>query len=266
MQNASIARAITVAGETKSQMARITANAQKEKARRDARKRVIQKAQTAREQQLDKCIAVAMRGVSALVTMGKDEQIQKLVKARAEIGKSFPLYTAYRDGGSAWIALVDGERDDGGYVWGCRIPRDQEINTEVRFEQNVIIVAIYILFCSYFPSDSSHAKDEEVLKWECKIPLPFTRRERKVAATQLRMITIVSTSSPLEEWDLSSDESSPVTDELLKEIERTDAHLATDDTQTKHEWEANLVLLRFLMDCSRPRQLQNYLKVALERI
>lgn len=247
-------------------MARITADAQRKKARRDARERAIQKAQTVREQQLDKYIAVAMRGVSALVKMGKDEQIQKLVKARAEIGESFPLYAAYRDGGSAWEALVDGERDDGGYVWGCRTPRDQEITAEVRFEQNVIIVTIHILFYSYFPSGSNHAEDEEVLKWECEIPLSLTRQERKTAAMQLRMITIVETSSPLEEWDLDPDESSPVTDKLLEEIERTDAHLAADDTQTKHEWEANLVLLRFLMDCSRPRKLQAYFENALKHL
>lgn len=262
-----VSRAVARANQVKRNFNRIAAQALQEKGRRETRERAVQEAQTAREQKLDRQIVLAMRGVSAIVRLCEDSHIQKLIKARDSIGKSVPLYHAYRDGGSAWDFLIADERC--GYVWGVHNPRDQEISVDAILHPNEIELYIGILFLGHLDYSGRSVKDDEISTWECKIPLSLPRKGRKEVKSELRTIATSDLSSPWEDWSISPDYAEPVTDALINKIRRGDARLAAHtakNAKAEYEWMANHVLVRFLMDCSRQERLQEYLELALKRI
>lgn len=263
-----IARARTSANQTRLRLERVTAQARREKEQQEARERKAQREQAAREHQLDLDVVTAMRGISAIASLCKGEQMQGLLEARSAIGEPTILYKAYRDGGSAWEALMNGERDDGGYVWGFRTPRDQEISVKVALHRNEIVLEIDIEFCSFMTSGETISSNE-ISSWECKVALSTDKKLRKEIALQLRALVLSEMGSPWSEWEIDPERMESATTALLKEIKNADAHVAADDAQTiekEYEWSANIVLFRFLMDCSRPTQLQQYLDAALSSI
>ncbi len=263
----SLSRAEASTNQIKHNMGRIVAQAQKEKRRREAQERAVKEAQAARELILDRRIATAMHGVSAMSKLCRSEQMQALLKARAAIGKHISLYHAYRDGGSAWNYLINDNRDL--YVWGVHSPRDQEISVEVIFRPDEIILTIEILFHSYLDHEGRVEENDEASVWECKVALSLNKKQRKDIALQLRKIVIFNTSVHWEAHEVGLFESRSVTDELLTAIRRASASLAADGEQTvrkEYEWAAEMVMLRFLIDCSYPSKLQEYLNEALAQI
>lgn len=263
-----ISRARAVTDTQRQRMQSVADAARRQREEEEAETRRLQEEQTSREQKLDGYLDQAMQGASAIAALLENPEMKELLKARAQIKKGLLLYLAKRDGGSAWVALMEGDRE--GYVWGCRSPRDEEIQVRIGLEEEGVNLSFSTHYHGYFGADGRSADRDRYCHWEYQV-LPGFHEETKegfiygILYSWLRGIALTRLSAPRtgDNWKIERERFPPVSDEILETIRSASARVAAEKNQMRYEWQANILFLRFLMDCANPKKLRKYLERAL---
>ncbi len=226
------------------------------RARRIARAKEVKAAKEAAYQKtlnrrFDQAIMQAVQGMTALMAVRGQRQVQEAVGSLAKIGQSLVLYQADRDGGSAWEALVSGERDEEPYVWGVRKPYDHELTVFV--DMGVQGVGIHIELISGHSNLKSRSYQLWITPRTTTAKLKF--HLSKLAFWDTQDIMEVKTLAELHRWN-------EVNEDLLDLFKGRSVALAAKPGQREFEWTPEFLLLRFLQKCANSRNLQRYLTKA----